>query len=170
MEYFAYGSNLFTARLTSRVPHASFVAVARLEKHALRFHKRSVDKSAKCNVVASPDEVVLGVIFEVPPDEKPDLDRAEGLGHGYVEREFSVVAGNGLRHTAVAYVADPSYIDDSLLPYTWYKDYVLQGAKEHGFPEAYVQTIARVEARRDPDRERETKERTMLQGPPANSR
>ena len=60
--------------------------------------------------------------------------------------------------------ADPRYIDDRLLPYRWYLAFVVAGAREHGLPESYVRTIAGVEARTDPSRERRRRNRRILNG------
>jgi hypothetical protein len=50
------------------------------------------------------------------------------------------------------YIADASFIDDSLQPYSWYKDFVLAGAEEHGLPAEYVESrIVAVHAIGDPD-------------------
>jgi hypothetical protein len=51
-EYFAYGSNMETARLRERMPSAKPLGVAKLSGHELRFHKRSKDGSGKCNAFA----------------------------------------------------------------------------------------------------------------------
>jgi gamma-glutamylcyclotransferase len=89
MLYFAYGSNMCAGRLRGRVHSAVPVRVARLLNHSLRFHKRSdKDSSGKADAyfTGEPEDVVWGVVFDIDPAEKPDLDRHEGLGHGYVER------------------------------------------------------------------------------------
>ena len=46
--------------------------------------KRSKDGSAKCNAfrTAEPTDAVIGVVYEIPTNEKPALDRAEGLVPG----------------------------------------------------------------------------------------
>ena len=163
MRYLAYGSNLFEPRLRSRVPHASFRTVARLHGFALKFHKRSVDGSAKCNIVPASDEVVIGVIFEVPHAEKRELDRAEGLGNGYEEQELMVVFEDGEERSVVTYVASSAHVDARLQPYTWYREYVIRGARSHGFPSAYVEAIAEVVAIRDPDPDREARELAVLE-------
>ncbi len=51
--YLAYGSNMSTARLRKRMPSCKPLGIATLPGHALRFHKRSMDKSGKCNAFAS---------------------------------------------------------------------------------------------------------------------
>ncbi|MGZ5451667.1 MAG: gamma-glutamylcyclotransferase family protein [Thermoanaerobaculia bacterium] len=144
------------------MPHASFRGVARLHGHALKFHKRSVDGSAKCNFVAAPGGVVIGAIFEVPSDEKQELDRAEGLGDGYEEQEVKVVAEDGEERRVVAYVATSAHMDGRLQPYTWYREYVIRGARAHGFPSVYIEAIAAVAAIPDPDQRREARELAVL--------
>ena len=39
-------------------------------------------------------------------------------------------------------------------PYHWYKEQVVQGAREHGLPEGYIKKIADVESIPDQDPER----------------
>ena len=88
---FSYGSNMLSARIQERCPSARAIGVARLPGFELAWHKRSQDGSGKCDVVAgTTDSIVFGVVFTVPQSEKPDLDFAEGLGHGSEERSTSV--------------------------------------------------------------------------------
>lgn len=47
--YFAYGSNMSSARLRARVPSCRPIGIAFLPGHELRFHKRSKDGSGKCD-------------------------------------------------------------------------------------------------------------------------
>ncbi len=50
VRYFAYGSNMLTARLHERVPSATPIGIGQLEGHALRWDKRSWrDGSGKCD-------------------------------------------------------------------------------------------------------------------------
>jgi len=37
-------------------------------------------------------------------------------------------------------IADASFIDDSLQPYSWYKNFVLAGAEEDRLPAEYVES------------------------------
>jgi hypothetical protein len=137
------------------VPSARFRAVARLRRHALRFHKVSVDGSGKCDAVATGcegDEVV-GVVFELDPGHKPELDRCEGLGRGYAETPVTLDAEDGPL-SAFTYLAQSSHVDSTRRPYAWYKELVLAGAREHRLPEAYVARIEAVRAQEDPDTER----------------
>ena len=154
--YFAYGSNLCTGRLRARTPSADPIATAELPAHTLKWHKRSTDGSAKANALDTgrDRDVVWGVLFKIAGAEKSDLDRAEGLGHGYDEVEVVVRQAGVGDCPAIAYVADPAYVDDSWRPYTWYKQLVVRGALHHGLPPDYVAAIEAVLAQDDPDADR----------------
>ena len=78
------------------------------------------------------------------------LDRIEGVGHGYAAISLDIPPfGN-----CASYLAEASHVDESLLPYDWYKEFVLAGAKYHGFPDEYVARIASTQAIPDPDPDR----------------
>ncbi len=101
------------------------------------------------------------MLFEFDAREKGDLDRAEGLGYGYREAQLEVLHGHKPT-LAFAYLADPRYIDDSLRPYTWYKEFVVSGAMEHRLPKEYLERLQAQEASKDPKPEREKAERAKV--------
>lgn len=158
--YFAYGSNLYTPRLRFRVPDCRHLGIATLRRHQLRFHKRSIDGSAKCDAFQTifDDDFVLGALFEIPESQKGALDRAEGLGGGYLEKSVTVEGTGGVTE-AVTYVADQSAITTSLQPYGWYRDFVLRGAAEHRLPLDYVRRFIEVPWFNDPDQSRDREKR-----------
>lgn len=162
---FAYGSNMCTGRLRQRVPSAVPVRVARLLNHSLRFHKRSdKDGSGKCDAffTGEPADVVWGVVFDIDPAEKPDLDRHEGLGHGYVERLIAVIDLDGGMHPVFMYAAGAGHIDPALRPYSWYRRLVVEGARQHALPPDYIARIEAVPATEDPDRDRDAANRRIV--------
>jgi len=142
--YFAYGSNMFTARLRDRCPSARALGTAALPGYALKWHKRSKDGSGKCDIVASDESeaIVYGVLYEIPKHEKPKLDRAEGLGYGYDQVAIEV-SQDGRPVSAVAYVA--TNVDSTLKPFDWYHAHVVEGAVEHGLPAEYIAGLRAVE-------------------------
>lgn len=148
--YFAYGSNLLSARLKERTPSARVVGPAVLERHELRWHMAASDGSGKCDVV----EVeaggcqVLGVVYEIALFEKPHLDAAETLGVGYAEREAVVRMGDRSLDAWLYYALET---DAGSVPYDWYKALVLGGAKEHAFEPGYVRMLEAVQAKPDTD-------------------
>lgn len=175
--YFAYGSNLCLPRIRHRIPGVGKVARARLDGHALRWHKRGSDGSGKCSIEkVGGESVVHGALFEVPTEERPVLDRIEGLGVGYRETEVQVVpsaspggagSGNGTpldadRVPAWTYVATDSHVVDDLRPFRWYKALVLAGAAAMAFPSAYLDGIRAVRALEDPDTRRASRNRRFL--------
>jgi gamma-glutamylcyclotransferase (GGCT)/AIG2-like uncharacterized protein YtfP len=154
---FCYGSNMSQRRLQARVPSARFVAVADLPAHRLRFHKSAGDGSAKCDAeeTGHPDHRVIGVIYEIADNEKPDLDRHEALGFGYDEKQVEAITEQGRFH---AWMYFATRIDDSLKPFHWYKDHVLIGARENGLPADYITQIEAVESNNDPRHKRHERE------------
>lgn len=163
MLYFAYGSNMCTSRLRLRVPSATPRLWARLAGHAFRFHKRGRDGSAKADAYKTdnPGDRVWGVVFEIADAEKPNLDRAEGLNQGYNERTVGVVDEAAATHQALIYVADPPAVDASLRPYSWYKRFVVEGARHHGLPADYVRFLEELPDIEDADRNRDAAKRAI---------
>jgi hypothetical protein len=163
MLYFAYGSNMCTGRLVRRVPSAVADRKANLPKHSFRFHKRSTDGSGKGNALdtGNPQDVVWGVIFMINEREKPAMDDAEGLGAGYVEKTATVIDDAGAEHRVVLYVADPRYIDAALQPYSWYKRFVVEGARQHTLPKEHVDALVAIPDREDPDQARDRRNRSI---------
>ena len=149
---FAYGSNMLSTRLKERCPSALPIGAAQLPGHELRWHKRSMDGSGKCDVVpVNVGHAVFGVVYEVDATERAALDQAEGLGHGYDQKDVTVIL-NGDAVTVSIYVVTST--NPALKPYTWYKALVVAGAKEHGLPSPYIANLQAVEASEDPDHAR----------------
>jgi hypothetical protein len=106
---------------------------------------------------------VIGVLFSFDPAARAALDKAEGVGSGYEHASVTVINEKGRRRKVLTYLAMPDYIDESLRPYGWYKEFVLAGAREHGLPPDYVaQHIESVEEIDDADNAREMRHRATL--------
>ncbi|MBK8375721.1 MAG: gamma-glutamylcyclotransferase [Sphingomonadales bacterium] len=159
---FAYGSNMPSARLRGRCPSARAIGIAELRGHELRWHKRSKDGSGKCDIVAvdTPNALVFGVLYEIAADEKADLDKAEGLGAGYEEIEIEVLCG-GKVIKSKAYQA--TNIEAALRPYTWYRAFVIAGAREHGLPASYIAGLESVPADEDGNRTRHDEHMALIE-------
>jgi len=146
MRYAAYGSNLHSGRLGHRVASAQLLGTAFLPDWSLRFHKRSVDTSGKCSIQHGSSGVHFA-IYEISYADRRVLDRIEGVGSGYDVINLDM-PGFG---QCFSYAASETHIDEALDPYNWYQALVLVGARALGFPSDYVEDIATVSARRDPD-------------------
>ena len=149
MNIFCYGSNMNTERITERCSSSRFISRAKVNGWKLLFNKRSKDKSGKANLIYTGDtSLVWGVIFDISEDQKPLLDKAEGLGRGYDEYKLTVINDLGEEIECVCYIAtDEKYLDNNLKPYDWYKEYCLIGAKQHNLPEDYILTLDGVNVR-----------------------
>lgn len=143
MFYAAYGSNLHPLRLQQRTPSARLVGTSAIAHYSLRFHKRGYrDFSGKCNLVPQFDSVVHVAIYDISSREISLLDKAEGAGAGY-DRTTLAVEGFG---ECVTYLASASHIDETLMPFSWYKSLVLVGCEQLAFPIDYVEKILAIES------------------------
>lgn len=162
MYYFAYGSNMSISRLRERAPGAVALGCHSLREHELRFHKSGTDGSGKCDAYFTSNalDIIYGALFRIDPNEKSALDRAEGLGYGYGEKEVIVTARDHSLVAATTYVA--FRIDNTLKPYSWYMNHVLVGARETSLPAEYIlRTMTSVEVIEDSDRERDARQRAI---------
>jgi len=152
IRYFAYGSNLLSARLQARTPSARPWMRATLAGFSLRFHKIGTDGSGKCDAYRTglPEDAVQGMVFDLEPGELAVLDAIEGAGSGY-ERIQRTVQGTVGAAAVWLYVAQGNYIDEGMRPFHWYKRVVIGGAREHGFEETYIAMLSAVPSIADPD-------------------
>jgi len=142
--YFAYGSNMATARLAARVPSARALGVARLADFAWRCNKHGADGTAKANLVREAGAETWGVLYDVDASGLAELDRVEG---GY--ERITVAVEHGDREVrAYTYVSDRLMESDP--PAGWYLGLVVAGAREHELPREWIASLERV-AERDDD-------------------
>lgn len=161
--YFAYGSNMSTRRLRHRVPSARPVGAGSLAGHRLAWHKKGADGSGKCDIPAArPGDIVYGVLYQIDAAHRIHLDRAEGLGRGYELKDVEVLVLDRAEPVG-AFTYCATRTDSNYLPYAWYKDHVLIGAREHDLPADYIRLIENVPVFEDPDRHREHSERRLYQ-------
>ena len=135
--YFAYGSNMSSARMHSRVPSARVHGIGCVAGFRLAFDKLGADGTGKANLVPDPGFLVWGVVWSFPDPEWATLDRFEP---GYARREVEVTcAGSSLR--AQTYVA--TLLTDDPVASAQYKRLLAEGAREHGLPREH---LARIES------------------------
>ena len=143
--YFAYGSNLSTRRLAERIPDPRPIAVAGLDAHLLVFNKPSADGSGKANLVPKTGSVAWGVVWSIPAAAWATLD---GFEPGYRRTPCRVRDGAGQWHYAQVYLWESSGAEQ--LPYASYVGHLLEGAREHGLPDAFIRFLAGVRTQPDP--------------------
>ena len=168
VKVFAYGSNLCVERLRARTPSARVVAVGTIAGHDLRWHKKSLsDGSGKCDAYATgrEEDLVWGVVYELTLDEKLVLDGFEGLGVDYFEKVVRVQPREDAAAEpveAIAYVANMEHSDPGVRPWTWYRGFVVTGARQHRFPPEYLARLEACPAMDDPDPARHAREWAVL--------
>ncbi|CCQ11448.1 hypothetical protein PALB_23450 [Pseudoalteromonas luteoviolacea B = ATCC 29581] len=151
---FSYGSNMATARLFARLPNARLIGAAHLDNWKLTFRMHSTDGSAKCDIEKAQGERVFGMVYALTEAEKRILDDIEGERYDCVDIRVSFQDGRSFN--AFAYVANTH--DDSLKPYPWYLNHVIQGAIEANVPEFYLSMIKATLVQEDLDDARAARE------------
>ncbi len=159
--YFAYGSNLHPFRLQERVPSARLLGLARLADHKLIYGKRGIDGSGKCTTTFARGvtSCVIGALFALRADELGALDAAEGPAYG---RKTTVFSLGGSDLAGFYYEAHDYSVDSDLLPFDWYRDLVVAGARFHKMPAAYVAALENVPTLRDPNQDRHAQMQALL--------
>jgi len=143
--YFAYGSNLSACRMTERVPSARVVAAARAHGWRLSLGKRGRDGSGKATLIEAPEAFVWGVVYAIDLRDWRRLDRFE---RGYARISVQVAWEREQRVAAITYVAPETAPDPTA--FGWYKRLIVDGAREHGLPAAYIAELEQLPERDDP--------------------
>lgn len=142
LTYFAYGSNMLPARLTARCPGARVIGTARAADHDLRYWMPGACGSGKATLIANPGSITHGILYHLPSADLPALDRAEGLGTAYARHDhFHVMRPDGTPLDAITYLALQT--DPAMIPFDWYRDLCLAGARLHALPTGHLTTASR---------------------------
>lgn len=151
--FFSFGSNLLIERIKARTPSVEVVQTFSLSGYRILFNKESNDGSTKTNIerTGNASDSALGIIHRIDMEEKRKLDEDEA---GYHTEDQLVVLDNGDEITLNYYIANKDRITTGK-PYDWYMDYVIMGAIQNEFPQAYIQQLLSVAV--NVDREPETR-------------
>lgn len=155
--YFAYGSNMMTARLQVRCPSARLAGVAFAENHRLTFWKKGRDGSGKGHLVSSAGTRQPGVLFTLAAQDLIALDRFEGVGHGYRRVDDFIIRRKGGSEIEQASTYIATNLDETLQPYDWYLGLILAGAHEHAFDREALRRLAAMSWHEDPEPMRATR-------------
>ena len=136
--YFAYGSNMSTARLAARVSDPVTVGSAHLIDWQLAFNKPGRDGTGKANLVPAAGARVWGVAWTLPEDAWPVLD---GFEPDYERSVLRLLQPDGRALHAHVYLYACPADTPSIRPSRDYLDHLLAGATEHGLPEEYIAKI-----------------------------
>ena len=135
--YFAYGSNMLSARLRERIASAEVLGAAQLDGYAWCCNKLGRDGTAKANLVRRAGDAVHGVLYRIDADAWQQLDRFEP---NYCRISVEVTHAGQIR-TAGTYISElltdrpakPSYLQC-----------IISGATENDLPPAYIEQIEAV--------------------------
>src|SRR5688500_8662780 len=109
--YFAYGSNLYIDQKTRRTGPIrvgdEWPRIAQLAGYRLAFNKRGTGNNVYANIVRSPGEEVVGVIYLCSPDALVQMDKWEG---GYERLRVTVTTDRDWPTDAITYIAKPSRV------------------------------------------------------------
>lgn len=144
--YFAYGSNLCANRMLERVPSARVIAPARVDDRQLSLGKQGRDGSGKATLIEAVGSAVWGVVYAIDRDDWRRLDAFE---RGYARISMLVTWAGEQDVAAITYVAPETAPDPTA--FGWYKRLIVDGAREHGLPDAYLTELERLPERNDPD-------------------
>ena len=146
--YFAYGSNMAAERMRERGASFSAARPAVLRDHRLVFDKRGRDGSARANVERAAGARTFGVIYEIGAEALAVLVQFES-GYDLVEVLVEVPRPDGGVQVVQArtFVARPDR-KTANDPSRSYVDLILEGARQHGLPEAAQQEILRAAAKK----------------------
>ena len=142
--YFAYGSNLSSARMRGRVTSARALGPARIADYRLALDKRGADGSGKANLAPAPGASVWGVVYAIDELHWPRLDACEP-GYRRVEVEVWTPQRSLAAQTYRARV-----LTDDPVAFDWYKRLILEGALEHGLPPEWIETLTALPERPPP--------------------
>lgn len=141
-----------------RIPEGKGRA-AFLPAHRLVFNKRSQDGSCKANVETNEPSNVWGVLYEIPDAHLEILNRGEGAGYSRVRMQIRL---NDTEVTeAWVYLASNPINDAALRPYTWYKQFLVEGAREHSLPPDYISELEVINAVADSNEARDRAKRAL---------
>lgn len=142
--YFGFGSNLNITSLRAKGVEPLSFRCAVLHGWRLRFNVQHFfrHEGGVGNIERSydPGERVPGVLYECPDEALEDLDAMEAYGHGY-DRINIEVEVDGEYVSAITYVGMPEFIDDRCLPSRRYMNLLINGARQVGLEESYVQAL-----------------------------
>jgi cation transport regulator ChaC len=136
--YFAYGSNMASRVLAGRGIHFCSVDKARLDGYRLAFMRRSIRTgTGVADIVPDSAAEVWGVVYELADRDVDELDRKEGRPWAYEHRAVQVALGGDTPVPAFTYVVSQREPEE-VPPSGAYVEAILEGAREHGLPPAYI--------------------------------
>jgi gamma-glutamylcyclotransferase len=100
---------------------------------------------------------VWGVLYAVSENDLQLLDDGE---KGY-SRERLPILIDKVAADAWVYIASSPDNSPGLRPYSWYKRFLVEGAKDHALPAEYIAELEEIDAAQDKNTERDRNKRSI---------
>ena len=139
--YFAYGSNMNLGQMNFRCPDAEILETARLEGYRLAFRSNGGNRGV-ATILPDQDSHVDGVLWEISPEDKRNLNFYEGFPRLYSKQILTLENRLGKELAAMAYVMNAPYKDRPAFPSAGYLDGILQGCEQNGIDTAPIKAAA----------------------------
>ena len=150
--YFAFGSNLLEKQRIDRLGEFGELTKGKraiLLDYEISFHKIANLKPGEkphgyATIEPHQNQTVQGLLIELNLQQISSLDRSEGVNVNpphYTKEEVVVRTDDGFEHSAFTYIAGSERIDKSLGPANRYLEKIIQGAKENGLDDWYVEKL-----------------------------
>ena len=134
---------MFEEELKQYCPNAKYLSKARLNNYKLDFTRFSKERQCGVgDVVEAKGFVVWGVLYDVPQNEVPKIDKKEDAPRAYKRKSVQVVLANGMIREAMTYMVREKV--GTVPPRKEYLDLYLKGAREHELPEEYIEFLKRI--------------------------
>jgi gamma-glutamylcyclotransferase len=104
------------------------------------------------------DRTFWGVLYRISDADLEKLTKEEG---GYHPVRLQVQVVQDTPSEMWIYLAKKPNTSLRLRPYTWYKRFLIEGAREHCLPAEYIAFLEGIEAIEDADRERDKRKRAL---------
>jgi len=127
--YIAYGSNINLEQMAYRCPHSMVVGMSEIKGYELEF--RGV-----ATIVPKKGATVPVLIWELDDRDLPTLNKYEGYPSFYRQEKMPFEM-NGKSYEGMAYLMNRGTISP---PSQQYYNTILQGYRENGLDESYLQT------------------------------
>ncbi len=142
MLYFAFASNMNQAQMKRWCPASRFLKAVLLGGFRFVYDGFSVNwDGAIGNIVKSETERVWGALYEITERDRLTLDAFEGYPRSYDHKEVEVKDREGNVYRAMTYIRTGRALGK---PHPDYERIVIDGAKECGLPEEYIDKALRV--------------------------
>lgn len=124
-------------QMKRRCPGSKFISVGILEGHRFVYDGYSTKRNgAVGNVIKSESEHVMGAVFEISPKDLESLDFHEGVPIHYQRTRMTINMKDGSSSEAEIYYREG---EKEGKPSKEYRDIVIEGARECGIPEEYIE-------------------------------